>query len=238
MAFTAARLSAQLLATAILGGGIRTALARQPMQLTPPPGIHGEGEPEPISPPAALARTAIPPAALSGLLAFGILALRAARPTLALKVARFTNLSLASLLTGNGVGSLLFVHPALGSLAEDEYVRSEQALSRHYPDVMRTLMPAAVVSGLTVLWLNRDRGFASFWLTLAGTAGFAGALGLTGLEIPLNKRSLTAAPAAPPTDWSSLRADWNRFNQLRVLCEVVGWSCLCLSALSDTRLQR
>jgi hypothetical protein len=190
MAFTAARLSAQLLATAILGGGIRTALARQPMQLTPPPGIHGEGEPEPISPPAALARTAIPPAAL------------------------------------------------LGSLAEDEYFRSEQALSRHYPDVMRTLMPAAVVSGLTVLWLNRDRGFASFWLTLAGTAGFAGALGLTGLEIPLNKRSLTAAPAAPPTDWSSLRADWNRFNQLRVLCEVVGWSCLCLSALSDTRLQR
>lgn len=230
------RFTARLLALGLIAGGVRAVLAAQPAQVTPPRGIHGEGEPEPMSLPAALARTAIPPAAASGLIVLGGLGLEAVDPALALRVARFTNLALASLLAGNGVASVIFVQPALASLAEGEYFRSEQALSRHYSEIMRPLMPASLVSGLTTLWLLRDqRSAASFRRTLVGTAGLVGMLATTALELPMNKRTLKAPSDTPPADWLEQRAQWNRFNQLRTVCEVVTWGCFCLDALVDKR---
>lgn len=233
------RFAARLLAVGLIAGGVRAVLAAQPVQVTPPRGIHGEGEPEPMSLPAALARTAIPPAAASGLIVLGGLGLEAADPALALRVARFTNLALASLLASNGVGSVVFVQPALASLAEGEYFRSEQALSRHYSEIMRPLMPASVVSGLMTLWLLRDqRSAASFRLTLAATAGLVGMLATTALELPMNKRTLKAPSETLPPNWLAERAQWNRFNQLRTVCEVVTWGCICLDGLADGEAAR
>lgn len=235
MAFVVGRAATRLLVPALVGNGVKMALAAQAARLTPPPGVHGGGESESMSRSRALARTALPPAAASGLMVLGVLSLHAVRPAPALKTARFLNLSLASLLAGNGVGSVLFVQPALDDLEQSENVRAEQRLGRRYPEIMRVLMPATVASCLLPLWLIRDRRSAAFRLTLAGTVGFVGMLGTTALEIPINKKTFTASPDSPPADWDDLRADWNRFNRLRTLCEVAGWSCLCLGALADRR---
>src|SRR5262245_47316876 len=106
-----------------------------------------------------LARDLVPPAAASGLAALGALALRRTSPPMALKAARFLNLVLASLLTGNGVGSARFVHPALRGLSPRAYLDAEQAITRRYPGAMLALMPASVGSGLLVLTLMpRRRG--------------------------------------------------------------------------------
>ena len=97
-------------------------------------------------------------------------------------------------------------------------------------------MPATVASCLALLVLRRERrDSASFWLTLAGTVGFIGMLGVTLIEIPINRRTLDASPESPPADWAELRARWERFNLLRTGLEVAGLICLYLGALSEVR---
>jgi uncharacterized membrane protein len=152
---------------------------------------------------------------------------------MALKLMRFINLVLASVITGNAIGSLTFVFPALHSLDPQAKIAAEQALTRRYLPIMRVLMPLTVVSCLAVLGLIRDRQSAAFRLTLAGTAGFVGMLGVTAVEVPINKQTLDVAPEAPPADWPDIRARWERFNRLRTLCEVVGWYCLYLGAVKE-----
>ena len=150
-----------------------------------------------------------------------------------LKITRFINLVLVSLITGNAIGSLAFVFPALHDLDPQAKIAAEQALTRRYLPIMRVLMPLTVISCLAVLGLMRDRQSAAFRLTLAGTAGFVGMLGVTAVELPINKQTLDVAPEAPPADWPDTRARWERFNRLRTLCEVVGWCCLYLGAMKE-----
>ncbi len=152
---------------------------------------------------------------------------------MALKITRFINLVLASLITGNAIGSLTFVFPAIHDLDPQAKIAAEQALTRRYLPIMRLLMPLTVVSCLALLGLMRDRRSAAFRLTLAGTAGFIGMLGVTAVELPINKQTLDVAPSAPPADWPTTRARWERFNRLRTLCEVLGWCCLYLGAVKE-----
>jgi uncharacterized membrane protein len=182
--------------------------------------------------PSAIARDAVPTAAASGLLAAGALALRRTSPVAGLKAARFLNLVLASLLTGNGVGTARFVHPALRELPPRDYLEAEQAITRRYPGTMIAAMPAAIGSGVLVMALMPRRKGPSFWLTLAGTLGFVGVLATTLAELPLNRQTLQT-PQDAPDAWLEQRPRWDRFNRVRTLLEAAGWSLLCLAALSE-----
>jgi len=233
MLFMTTRRTAQVVASNLAGNGLQAVLTMRPMRLTPPAGAHEGSEPQARNFPADVARAVLPAVAASAAIVLGPLALKQTRPAQALKVARFANLGLASLMAGNGVGSALFVQPALGSLPDAEYFRSEQALVHSYGDAMRALMPTTVASCLALLGQIRDRRSAAFRLTLAGTAGFVGMLLTTARELPINITTAEAPSGSPPTGWLDQRADWNRFNRLRTLCEVAGWTCLCLAALSE-----
>src|SRR5262245_49808020 len=129
--------------------------------------------------PREIARDLVSTAATAGLVAAGALALRRTNPPAARRAARFVNLLLASLLTGNGVGGERFVHPALRTLPPREYLQAEQAITRRYPGTMLAAMPATVASGALVLALMPERRGRSFWLQVAGTLGFVGVLGTT-----------------------------------------------------------
>jgi uncharacterized membrane protein len=188
-------------------------------------------QPAEIAPPE-VAQELVLPAAAAGLLAVGALALRRSSPPAALTAARFLNLLLASLLTGNGVGGERFVHPALRGLPPGAYLEAEQAITRRYPGTMLTLLPASVASGLLVLGLLPRPPGRSFWLTLGGTLGFVGVLATTLAELPLNRQTLRASPEAPQP-WLQERPRWERFNRARTLLEAASWSLLCLGALSD-----
>jgi uncharacterized membrane protein len=184
--------------------------------------------------PPGTVRDLVPPAAASGLLALAVLLVTRTSPPAALKAARFANLLLAALLTGNDVGSRRFVHPALRSLPPHAYLEAEQAITRRYPGTMLALMPATIASGFLVLAVMPRRRGSPFGLTLAGTLGFVGVLVTTLMELPLNRQTLQASPAAPEA-WLQRRPRWDRFNDLRTLLEVVGWACLCMGALVDER---
>ena len=182
--------------------------------------------------PPEVERSIVPAAAATGLMALAVLVLRRIRPPAAFKAARFTNLLLASFLMGNGVGSLRFVHPALRGLPPRTYLEAEQAITRRYPGTMLAVMPASVVSALLVVVLKPKRRGPSFWLSLAGTLGLASVLGTTLVELPLNRQTLETSPDAPES-WLERRPRWDRFNTIRTLLGVGGWSLLCLGALAD-----
>ena len=142
--------------------------------------------------PSDFARDVAPLAALYVIIAAAIQQLRRARPNAALPVARFINLFLVSLVTGNGVGGERFVHAPLSGLPPDRYLEAEKAITRSYLPML-AVMPASIVSGLQVLALMPKRRGAAFWLTLAGTAGMIGTFATTLLELPLNRQTLTAS---------------------------------------------
>jgi hypothetical protein len=152
------------------------------------------------------------------------------------RTARLINLLLASLLTGNGVGAVVIMHPTLHTLEPDAYLKAAQELTRRYRGIMIPLMPITVLSCLALLLTTprRNRKAATFRYTLLGTAGFVGMLATTMVELPLNRQTLELDADAPPDDWQEMRARWDRFNGLRTLFEVGGWLGLCLAALSET----
>jgi uncharacterized membrane protein len=155
------------------------------------------------------------------------------RSATAPNVARFVNLLLVSLVTGNGVGGERFVHAPLSRLAPGRYLEAEQAITRSYLPML-AIMPASIASGLQVLALMPKRRGAAFWLTVAGTFGMIGTFATTLMELPLNRQTLTSLAEAPD-EWMRNRSRWVRFNHVRVLLEVGGWTCLCMGALMDRR---
>ncbi len=149
-----------------------------------------------------------------------------------LRIARFVNLLLASVLTGNELGTGVSIHPALRTLPPAGQVAAEQAVTRRYGRLMPSLMTGTILSCLPVLALVRDRRSAAFRGTLAGLGCHAAMLLVTLVgNMPLNRRTLAASPQAPPPDWAALRGRWERLHAARVLLDLAGWSLLVVGAL-------
>jgi hypothetical protein len=150
------------------------------------------------------------------------------------KIPRLLNLALAGALTGNELGGLIAVHPALGNLPAEEHIRAEQEIYRRYGRIMPFFMTATVASAIPVLSANGDRGSAEFRLTLAGMACFATMLAvtLTG-NVPINKRILEL-PAREEfyEEFLDLRRRWDRLHVVRNLLNVAGFTLSSLAALS------
>ena len=83
---------------------------------------------------------------------------------MALKAARFANLFLTGVLTGNEFGSWAVLHPALRELPHQAHVRSEQAVTRRYGKMMPALMRDALLSFVPVISLASNVGlYLSAW---------------------------------------------------------------------------
>ena len=152
-----------------------------------------------------------------------------------LKVARFVNLVLAGVLTGNEFGGWAGTHPALRALPIAAHVRAEQAVTRRFGAIMPFLMTATIASCLPVLALTRDKRSAHYRYTLAGTLCYLAMLGVTFAgNMPINRRTLGLSPEAPPADWLALRARWDRWHALRNALNLAGLGLLVVGALAPS----
>jgi uncharacterized membrane protein len=154
-----------------------------------------------------------------------------------LKVARFVNLVLAGMLTGNELGSWVTVHPALGDLPPQAHMQGEQAVTRRYGRIMPVFMTATIASFFPVLALTRDRESSSFRFSFAGMLCYVTMLAvtLTG-NVPINRRLLELLPdSTPREEFLELRARWDRLHTARNLLNMVGFALSVLGALSSPR---
>src|SRR3712207_9539760 len=94
-----------------------------------------------------------------------------------LKAARFANLILAGVLTGNEFGGFVGFHPALYRLPTDAHASAEQAITARLGKIMPPFMTATIVSFVPVLSLARER--RSSRVTLAGMLCYLAMLGVT-----------------------------------------------------------
>jgi uncharacterized membrane protein len=157
---------------------------------------------------------------------------------MAVKAARFVNLVLAGVLTGNEFGGWVGTHPALRALPLDTHVRAEQAVTRRFGAIMPFLMTAAIASCLPVLSLTRDKRSAAYRCTLAGMLCYVSMLGVTFAgNMPINRRTLRLAADVDPAAWLALRARWDRWHAVRNALNLAGFGFLVAGALppSDTR---
>ncbi len=156
---------------------------------------------------------------------------------MALKAARFANLFLTGVLTGNEFGSWAVLHPALRELPHQAHVRSEQAVTRRYGKMMPALMTGALLSFVPVLFLASDRRSLSLRLGLVGMLCYATMLAITLVgNIPINRRTLELDPeTAPREEFLKLRARWEELHAARNVLNLCGFGLTILGMLDSSR---
>jgi uncharacterized membrane protein len=157
-----------------------------------------------------------------------------------LKAARFVNMLLTGVLTGNEFGSWAALHPALRELPHQAHVRSEQAVTRRYGKMMPALMTGALVSFVPILSLVSDRRSLSFLFDLAGMVCYATMLAITlAGNIPINRRTLEIDPdRSPKQEFLELRARWDRLHTVRNVMNLTGFGLAILGVLTSSQSNR
>lgn len=151
---------------------------------------------------------------------------------MALRAARFVNLFLAGVLTGNEFGGFVGFHPALHRLPTEAHARAEREITARFGAIMPPFMTSAIVSFLPALYLSG--GSRPFRLTLAGMLCYAAMLAVTFAgNMPVNRRMLDLDPGGVSGDeLLSLRRRWDRFHAACNLLNAAGLALAILAALS------
>ena len=150
------------------------------------------------------------------------------------KAARFANLFLAGVLTGNEFGGLVGFHPALYRLPTEAHASAEQAITARFGKIMPPFMVATIVSFVPALTLMRDR--RSFGFTLAGMICYLAMLAVTFAgNMPANRRTLELDPITVTSgELLTLRHRWDTFHAARNVLNAAGLIFAILGTLSDT----
>ena len=151
-----------------------------------------------------------------------------------LKMARFLNLLLTGVLTGNEFGGFVGFHPALYELPTEAHARAERAITSRFGKIMPPFMTAAIVSFVPVLSPIRDRRSPSFFFTLVGMLCFMAMLAVTFIgNMPVNRRMLEMDPGTVSgEELVELRRRWDRFHTARNVLNFFGFTSALLGALS------
>lgn len=136
-------------------------------------------------------------------------------------------LTFAGLLTGNEVGTLAVIHPALARLPMPAHLLAEQNVTRRYGRVMPVLMTATFSAAAAAAGSATGR---ARWLFAAATGCYGSMLAVTLLgNVPLNSATLRLTEQAPEAELREIRRRWYRLHVLRVALDLSG---LTLSALA------
>ena len=149
------------------------------------------------------------------------------------KAARFCNLFLTGVLTGNEFGGFVGFHPALYRLPTEAHASAEQEITARFGKIMPPFMIASIVSFVPVLSLARDR--RSFRFTLAGMLCYLAMLAVTFAgNMPANRRTLGLDPRTVSRDeLLALRRRWDGFHAARNMLNAAGLVLAILATLSD-----
>ena len=157
-----------------------------------------------------------------------------------LKIARFLNLLLVGVLTGNEFGGFIGFHRALYELPTEAHARAEQAITSRFGKLMPPFMMAAIVSFVPILSLVRDRRSPSFFFTLLGMLCYVAMLGVTFAgNMPVNRRMLEMDPTTiSGEELIELRSGWDRFHAARNVLNFLGFASALLGALSEDTIDQ
>jgi uncharacterized membrane protein len=142
------------------------------------------------------------------------------------------SLVLVMLVTGVFWGTWFTLTRSLSDFPADNFIRIGKTIIANVATPMSILMPATLI---VLLWLCVDtfRVRPSFYF-------FAGALVLmivtliitVGVEVPIDNLIKTWTPETIPSDWTDLRATWDRYHALRTLTSVLSFVLLSVGVVN------
>lgn len=138
---------------------------------------------------------------------------------------------LAGVLTGNELGTLTGVHPALGRLPMPSLLLAEQTLTRRYGTLMPPLMAATIAVAAAAAGTTTG-GRRRLFVAAAGSYAAMLAVTLAG-NLPLNAATLRLPASTDEEEVRSVRRRWDRLHAVRVALDLIG---LALAAAAATRV--
>ncbi|MEV4509557.1 anthrone oxygenase family protein [Dactylosporangium sp. NPDC049525] len=151
---------------------------------------------------------------------------------MALQVAQFVSIVLATLVAGMFFGPWLALHRSIATFEPEMFIALVRRLNRNMAPVMTALMPAALLAIGPVLLLAYGERPAVFLAALSALALFGVALLVTmRIEVPIVRRIETWTVATLPPDWQRLRDRWSAFHLVRIATAGAGLALLLGAAI-------
>lgn len=151
---------------------------------------------------------------------------------MALQLAQFVSLVLATLVAGMFFGPWLALHRSIATFEPAVLLALVRRLNANMAPLMTALMPASLLSLVVVLLLGYGHRPAVFSAALAALVLFGVALFVTmRVEVPIVRRIETWTVATLPPDWQRLRDRWAAFHLVRIATAGAGLALLLAAAV-------
>jgi uncharacterized membrane protein len=138
---------------------------------------------------------------------------------------------LVALVAGMFVGPWAALSRSIATFEPAVFLAIVRRMDRNMAQVMRVLMPAALLSMVPLLIVSYGRA-PKVWLSAAGFLLFVVALLVTMLvEVPIVKQIVSWTVATLPDDWQRLRDRWSAFHLVRIGAAMMGLVLLLVAAI-------
>jgi hypothetical protein len=145
-------------------------------------------------------------------------------------------LALLVILVSVFLGTLLVITPVTRGLDAETYIRIQQPMTQHVTPLASVVGVLAGLSTGALAWHLRRARFLSR-LAIIAFACLVG-LGISSalVNVPINSELQGWSPTRPPSNWSSVRDQWDAFHVLRTVLAAVALGCVL--ALARVALRR
>jgi hypothetical protein len=151
---------------------------------------------------------------------------------MALKIWEIISIVLAALVAGMFVGPWAALSRSIATFEPAVFLAIVRRMDRNMAQIMRVLMPAALLSMVPALIVSYGREPKVFWLNAVGFGLFVVALAVTlAIEVPIVKQIVSWTVATLPGDWERLRDRWSAFHLVRIGAAMVGLVLLLVAAI-------
>lgn len=139
------------------------------------------------------------------------------------------------LVTGVFWGTWFTLTRSLNNFPPDNFIRIGKTIIANVAWPMRILMPATLI---VLFWLCAETRHLrpSFYFFVAALILMVITLIITvGVEVPIDNQIKTWTPETLPSNWTDLRARWDRFHTLRTFTSLISFVCLSIGVVRNGR---
>lgn len=140
----------------------------------------------------------------------------------------FATLSVVGFTAFAEFGSYAFVHPVIRKLPVEHHVAVEKGLLRTFGRVMPVLMTLSAALAIANASVVGGEGGPYLWRWAAAASLILALVSTIIVNVPINLATAKLDPAAPRSDWRSLRNRWEVFQGIRSWLLLIGFVLICV----------
>src|SRR5262245_8789071 len=145
---------------------------------------------------------------------------------------QFISICLAALVAGVFFGPWLGLSRSIETFPPEVFLAIGHRMIANLAPIMPILMPAAMLSIVSVLFLSYPTQPVTFYLAIAGLGMYVVALVVTlAVEVPIDNQIRVWTVSSLPPDWYRLRDRWASFHVVRTGASLAGLALLVAGAV-------